>query len=390
MCNIMLIDMNSFFASVHQALDPALRGKPVVVCGDPDKRHGIVLAASYEAKKYGVKTTMPKWEAEKLVPDGIYLRPDHKRYLEFSKRIMNIIRDFSPLVEQFSIDEAFVDMAGSHCDIVETAKMIKKRIWEEVGVLCSVGIGPNKVVAKMAAELEKPDGLTLITKSEVPARLWPLPVKKLFGVGGSTQKKLNSLGIYTIGDLAGFPPDILERKLGAPGRALHVSANGESCSSVNPNSHDDLKSIGNQFTLSRDYKGPEIKKAIMEIAEKVGHRVRQGRYMCKTVTLILRETDFTNRTWSHTLSEYTDISEEICSTAVRLFKSNWPQDKKVRLIGVSVSNLVPKRYEQVDLFNEKEKLRKLDNACDQIKKRFGYNSIVRGVSLNKQWDDPVK
>ncbi len=390
MCRIMLIDMNSFFASVHQALDPDLRGKPVIVCGDPDRRHGIVLAASYEAKKYGVKTTMPKWEAERLVPSAIFLRPDHEKYRVFSGMIMDIIREFSPLVEQFSIDEAFVDMTGciSHGDVMETARLIKKRIREEVGVLCSIGIGPNKIVAKMAAELEKPDGLKLITKSDVPARLWPLPVRKLFGVGRTTEKKLRSLGIYTIGDLAGFPPEVLERRLGAAGRVLHMSANGESGSPVNPGSHDETKSIGNQVTLSRDCMGDEIKTVIVEIAEKIGYRVRRSGYMCRTVTLIIRETDFTNHTWSYTLTEYTDITEEIRDTALRLFKTKWPQDKKVRLIGVSVSHLVKKRFEQVDLFNEKEKLRQLDSACDEIKKRFGYKSIVRGISLAKQEDNP--
>ena len=384
MCNIMLVDMNAFYASVHQALDSSLRGKPVIVCGDPEKRHGIVLAASYEAKKCGVKTTMPKWEAQRLVPTGIFVKPDHKKYSEFSARIMHIMADFSPLVEQYSIDEAFIDMSGCtriNGNILETAKQIKRRIREEVGVLCSIGIGPNKLVAKMASEMEKPDGLTIITPKEVPGKLWSLPVKELFGVGSKTEVKLHDLGIFTIGDLARFPRGILERRLGAAGRALHMSANGESDSRVNPQSHEDTKSIGNQVTLNRDYIGSEIKDAIMEIAEKVAHRVRQKGYVGKTITLLIRDTDFNNHSWSVTLKEYSDISQEISDSVIRLYTKNWPGDKKVRLIGVSVSNLEKKRYEQINLFDDREKLRRLNSVCDDIKNRYGYRSIVRGAYL---------
>ena len=190
--------------------------------------------------------------------------------------------------------------------------------------MCSVGIGPNKLVAKMAAELQKPDGLTVITIEEVPGKLWPLPVGELFGVGRKTEKKLRGLGIHTIGELAKYPPEILKQKFGVIGHVLHLSANGINCSPVNPHSLDRVKSVGNQLTLSHDYAGDEIKVAILDLSEKVAHRVRQGGYAGKTVTLSL------------------------------------------------------------DLFNQKERFRRLNQACDDIRQRFGYNSILRCTSITKE------
>ncbi|PKM82744.1 MAG: DNA polymerase IV [Firmicutes bacterium HGW-Firmicutes-14] len=383
MGNILLADMNSFYASVHQAEDHSLRGRPVIVCGDPEKRHGIVLAASYEAKKFGVRTTMPRWEAERLVPNAVFLKPDHRKYLEFSSRIMNILRDFSPLVEPYSIDEAYIDISG--CRLfgsgIETAKQIKKRIREEIGVQCSVGIGPNKLLAKMAAEMEKPDGLTVLALEDVPDKLWPLPVNQLFGVGAKTEKKLRFLGIRTIGDLAGYPEKVLQERFGKMGHHLHLSANGIGSSLVSSGSHHEVKSIGKQLTLSRDCQSEEIIPILIDLAEKVGYRVRQGGYMYRTITLILRDTGFINHTWSVSLADHTDITETIFSTSIRLLTENWPKSKKVRLAGISVSNLVKKSTEQLEMFAEKEKLRKLNVACDDIKNKYGHKIIFRGASL---------
>ena len=386
-CNILLCDMNAFFASVHQALDPSLQGKPVVVCGDPEKRRGIVLAASYEAKKYGVKTGMANWEVKQLLPNGIFVKPDYPSYIDFSVRNLNIMKDFSPLVESFSIDEAFVDVSGCEGlfgDSVQIAKQIKRRIREEVGVLCSIGIGPNKIVAKIAAELEKPDGLTVITKEDIPDKMWPLPVKDLFGVGPRTEKKLRLFGVKTIGDLAKFPVDILEKRFGLIGRVLYLSANGIDYSPVDPHSLDIAKSVGNQLTLTCDYRGhDEIKVAILDLAETVGYRVRKGGYVGKTVSLTLRDTDLFFYSWSGSLHEYTDLAEDIYGLGCRLLETHWPKWKSVRLVGVSLSKLIKKGYEQIDLLGEKEKLRRLSRACDKIRERFGYNKILRGSSITE-------
>lgn len=378
--------MNAFFASVHQALDPGLRGKPVVVCGDQEKRRGIVLAASYEAKKFGIKTGMGAWEAHQLLPQGIFIKPEHRLYSAFSKRILQIMRDFSPLVEPFSIDEAFLDVTG--CEklfgtSVEIAKQLKARIWNEVGVMCSVGIGPNKLVAKMAAELEKPNGLTIVTSEDVPHRLWPLPIGSLFGVGKKTEQKLILLGLRTIGDLAAAPVELLEKRFGSVGRGLHLSANGINYSPVNPHSHDSLKSIGNQLTLKRDYQGEEIKTAVLDLTESVGRRARRGGYIGRTVSLTLRDTEMGFHSWSMSLAEATDITEDIYRMAVQLLEHNWDLHTKVRLVGVTLSNLEYKDYEQTDLLGEKVKLRKLNQVCDSLKDRFGTGAIRRAASTTE-------
>jgi DNA polymerase-4 len=386
MCRMLLVDMNSFYASVHQALDPSLGGQKVVVCGDPEKRHGIVLAASYPAKKMGVKTGMPNWEAKSLCPDGIFMRPQYKHYISFSNRIIAIMRDFSPLVEPFSIDEAFIDLSGTEKlfgDSISVAKEIKRRIKDEVGILCSVGIGPNKLIAKMAANFKKPDGLTLITPEDVQTMLWPLPVRKLFGVGPRMEKKLTLLGIHTIGCLAIHPEDILKKKFGVVGQLLHLSANGIDYSPVDPYSLDTVKSVGNQITLSRDYTGEDVRFAILDIAEKVCQRLRLGGYVGKTVSLNLRDPQLHNYHWSASIRERTDITEEIYQLAIKLFESHWPKNRKVRLVGVTVSNLERKQYEQLDIFSDKEKYRKLNRAVDDIRQRFGNLSIQRGSSITE-------
>lgn len=384
---ILLIDMNAFFASVHQALDPGLRGKPVVVCGDREQRRGIVLAASYEAKKYGVKTGMTAWEARTLLPHGIYVRPDYGQYLAFSRRILQIIREYSPLVEPFSIDEAFVDLKGCEGlfgDVLTVAREMKRRIREEVGVTCSVGIGPNKLVAKMAAELEKPDGLTLLRGEDVPRRLWPLPVRELFGVGSRTERKLQAMGIKTIGDLANFPVEVLERRFGIIGRVLHMSANGIDYSPVSPGSLERAKSIGNQMTLPRDYASyRELRAAILELAEMVGRRVRQGGYEGKTVSLTLRDSELHFYSWSASLWEYSDLTEDIYRQACTLLERYWPEGKRVRLVGVGLSKLRPKTALQLDVFGEKLKLERLNQTCDLIRERFGRYSIMRGGTLTE-------
>jgi DNA polymerase-4 len=383
---ILLVDMNSFYASVHQALDPSLQGKKVIVCGDPEKRHGIVLAASYPAKKMGVKTGMPNWEAKILCPDGIFIRPQYQHYFNFSNQIVNIMRDFSPLVEPFSIDEAFIDLSGTEHlfgDSVAVAKEIKRRIKDEVGVLCSVGIGPNKLVAKMAADLQKPDGLTVINPEDVPKRLWPLPVKELFGVGSRTQKKLNMMAVNTIGDLAKFPVDVLKKKFGVVGQILHMSANGIDYSPVDPHSLDTVKSIGNQLTLSRDYAGADIRVAVLDICEKVSYRLRQGGYVGKTVSLTLRDTELHGYHWSISFRERTDITEEIYRMAIKLLETHWLPNKRVRLVGIGISNVERKQYEQLDIFTYKEKYRKLNHAVDDIRQRFGNLSIQRGISMTE-------
>jgi len=384
-CPILLADMNSFFASVHQAIDPSLRGRPVIVAGDPAKRHGIVLAASYEAKAYGVQTGMVLNEARNLCRDGVFLKPQYSQYVDFSTRIIRIMKDFTPLVEPFSIDEAFMDVSG--CEqlfgtSLDIAGQLKKRIKEEVGVLCSVGVGPNKLLAKMAASMQKPDGLTVLDFSDVKEKMWPLQVRELFGVGRRLEKKMHELNIHTIGDLACYPLPVLRKKFGLMGHVLHLSANGIDYSPVNPQSFEKVKSIGHQITLSRDYKGyHEIEGVVLELCDIVCRRVRLGGYVGRTVNLSLKDTEFIWITRSSTMASYTANAADVYRTASELLYRHWPEWKPVRMVGVSLSGLIKNVAEQLDLFGEVERSHRLNNVCDRIRDRFGEKSILRAISL---------
>lgn len=384
---ILLADMNAFFASVHQALDPTLKGRPVIVGGDPAKRHGVVLTASYEAKAKGVKTGMTVYEAQRLCPEGIFLQPQHHLYIHFSTHILQIMRDFTPLVEPFSIDEAFLDVTGCQRlfgSPVEIARKLKKRIYEEVGVRCSIGIGPNKLLAKMAAGLEKPDGLTVLDYGDIPGRLWPLPVRELFGVGPRYEHHLKLFNIHTIGDLARFPVEILKKRFGVNGELLWQCANGIDSSPVDPDSLAVVKSIGQQITLPRDYRTHgEIQVVLLELADLVAERVRAGGYAGRTVVLSLKDAGFNWLSRMKTLPERTDLARDIYRAAAELLKRYWPDGWPVRMVGVTLAALLPERLEQLTLFGEKEKVRSSEKACDYIRSRFGENAIFRAVSLTR-------
>lgn len=384
-CPILLADMNSFFASVHQALEPALRGRPVIVAGDPAKRHGIVLAASYEAKACGIQTGIAVGEARNLCRKGVFIKPQYSHYVNFSTRIVRIMKDFTPMVEPFSIDEAFMDVSG--CGHLfgpspEIARKLKDRIKEEVGVLCSVGVGPNKLLAKMAAGMQKPDGLTVLALTDVPVKMWPLPVRELFGVGRRLEKRLRDLNIHTIGELASYPLPVLQKRFGLMGHVLHLSANGIDYSPVDPHSLEKVKSVGHQITLPRDYRGyHEIEGVILELCDIVCRRVRLSGYVGRTVNLSLKDTDFLWISRSRTVAYYTATATDVHRAAVELLHRHWPDWKPVRMVGVSLAGLVKNTAEQLDLFGEVERARRLNAACDRLRDRFGEQSILRAISL---------
>lgn len=383
---ILLADMDSFYASVHQALDPTLRGRPVIVAGDPAKRHGVVLAASYEAKRYGVRTGITVGEARRSCPQGVFIRPQHHLYTHFSSRILNIMRSFTPLVEPFSIDEAFLDVTG--CDKLlgspaDIAQQLKGRIRSEVGVGCSIGIGPNKLLAKMAAGMQKPDGFTVIEADDVPRRLWPLPVRELFGIGPRYERHLARLGIRTIGDLAEFPRDSLRRRFGAVGEMLWWCANGVDHSPVDPHSLDRVKSIGQQVTLPRDYRGEEIRVVLLELADLVGQRARAGKYLGKTIVLSLKDTSFQWLSRMHTRRHHTNLTNDIYRGACGLLAKHWDPDRPVRMVGVALTNLIASSGgQQLTLFGETERLSRAEAAADAIRRRFGERALLRAVSLS--------
>ncbi|MBF7084223.1 DNA polymerase IV [Desulfallas sp. Bu1-1] len=385
---ILLADMNSFFASCHQAVQPELKDKEVIVAGDPAKRTGIVLAASYPAKARGVKTGMPVWQAKQLCPDGYYFKPDHRLYIDFSSRILRIMRDFTDLVEPFSIDEAFADLTGvMHLwnNPGEAAGRLKERIRSEVGVLCSVGIGPNKLIAKMVSGVRKPDGLTIVESIDSFKKIfWPMPVRELFGIGPGYEKHLRYYNVHTIGDLANFPVEVLKKRWGKNGQMLWMCANGIDCSPVVPASLDVSKSIGQQRTLARDIKGfQQIKVVMLELSEIVARRVRQGGYVGRTVVLTLRDTDLRFFSRSRSMAEFTDLPDEIYRTACDILYDCWDWSRAVRLVGITLGNLIKRDYFQYDMFGERARMARLARACDKVKDRFGEKAVVRGVALTE-------
>ncbi len=386
MLSILHVDMNAFYASCHQAKAPNLKGKPIMVAGDPKKRSGIILTASYEARRYGVKTAMPNWQAQKLCPQAIFIKPDYDLYVRTSQKVMDIIRRFSPQVEVFSIDEAWLDVTGCERlfgDSVAIAHKIQNAIAEELDLLCSIGVSCNKLLAKMASDMKKPNAITVLPAEDVPKVLWPLPVDKLFGVGRRMTEHLGNMNIKTIGDLAQVPEDLLERAFGLNGRYLHIWANGIDESPVDPYAMDDAKSMGHSITLPKDVTSfDEAETVLLSLSEQVGRRIRRENYMGRTITVTLRDASFSTITRSVTIS-YTNSTEDIYNSAKRLLHSNWDGKTPLRLLGVSLSQLV-KEFEQISLFNNDEKKRKLNKVMDEIKDRFGDGAIFRAKLLKDE------
>jgi len=379
MLTILHVDMNAFYASCHQAVDPSLKGRPVVVAGDPKKRNGIVLTASYEARRFGVKTAMPLWEAKRLCPNAVFLKPDYRLYVEFSHRAMEILRGFTPLVEVFSIDEAWLDVEGCEGlfgDALSIAEKIQKSIMEELSLPCSVGISCNKLLAKMASDMKKPLGITVITPDDVQEVLWPLPVEELYGVGSRMAEHLKSMNINTIGDLARIPPQFLQAAFGVVGLRLHRWANGIDDSPVDPHAGDEAKSMGHSVTLPQDVTGWEEAEAVLlSLSEQVGRRVRCGGYVGRVVTVTFRDSSFATVTRSATVP-YTSSTEDIYRAAKKLLRSHWDGKTPLRLLGVSLSGLI-KEFDQISIFEADEKKKRLDRVIDEIREKFGDGAIFR-------------
>ncbi|OEH84535.1 hypothetical protein BHU72_08480 [Desulfuribacillus stibiiarsenatis] len=387
---VLLADMNSFFASVEQADQPELLGKPVIVCGDPAKRHGITLAASREAKKYGIKTAMPCWEALSLCPEAIVVRPRMARYVETSLVIVEIAKEFSPLVEPFSIDELFIDTQGTEKlfgSSVDVASLFRKTVYERIGVPCSVGIAPNKLLAKICCDVEAKKSLSGISKwsyEDIPVKLWPRPVKDLFGVGKRMEKNFKNMGITTIGTLAQYPVPILKKKFGILGEVYHLSANGIDNSQVTPHSHDDVKGIGHSITLPRDYyRWEEIQVVLREITEEVCCRARRKGKIGKTISLYVRGIDLISSVQrSKLLASYSNLSTDICPLVEWLFQQHWGS-QPVRAITISLSNLMDDEALQLEVFADRVAERSLAYTIDNIRYRYGKTAIFKASSLSE-------
>lgn len=416
---IALIDGNCFFASCYQATDPGLRGKPVVVAGDPERRQGVVLAVSYEARRLArgpVHAGMPLAQALRLLPRQVILRPpDQRLFGRISDRLYALLGRFSPLNERASIDEVYADWTGcTHLfggDPVSMARQVKAAIAAEVGVPVSVGIGWSKVVAKVAAELQKPDGLTWLTPADWVARVYPLPVGALFGVGPRTVPKLRRWSIETVGDLAAADPVLLRRAFGVYGEQMRLAARGEDSDPVRPTELDPAKSISHATTLARNVRErDEQRRILLDLTDMVGGRLRQAGLAGRTVTLTIRDPAFQTITRSHSLARATDLTEEIYAAACQLLDRHWPPGKPVRLLGVGIANLRPvaalAHCRQLSLFDapappdsgtpappppvDVARKRRLDQAVDAIRARFGESAALRLTQLGSDLHQPLR
>lgn len=383
-------DCNCFYASVECALNPALKGKPVAVSGNPEKRHGIILAKSEEAKKFGVKTGEAIWQARKKCPQLITLPPNFSKYVEYSKSVKEIYYKYTDMVESFGLDEAWLDVTGStrlFGNGYKIAQKIRSRIKKELDITVSIGVSYNKIFAKLGSDYKKPDAVTLINKSNYKHMVWSLPAEDLLYVGSATKKKLNSLGIFTIGQIANTPVDILKKNLGKWGQMLHSFANGNDTSTVALYGETSpVKSIGNSTTSPRDLKDITDVKIIMGVlADSVARRMREQGLSCMLVSITVRDNSLCSFTRQKKLLSYTDITSEILNTALALFKESYSWKKPIRSLGLSVSELTCKDSgTQLSLFEDnKKRLRQesLDKTTDALKNRFGNFIINPAVML---------
>ncbi len=383
---ILHVDMDAFFASVEKVLDPALTGRPVIVCG-PAEARGVVSAASYEARRCGVRSAMPTARAKRLCPEGVFLPARHAVYHQFSERVLAVLRRFTPLVEPSSIDEAYLDVSGCEGlfgDPLTLGRILKAAVRDETGLTCSVGVAPNRLLAKMASGLEKPDGLTLLRLEDVPRVLWPKPVDDLHGIGGRTAARLRAIGLVTIGDLARYPVGLLVREFGVGGRRLHEAANGQDDTPVLPAGQEaESRSVSHETTFARDTDDPDrLERTLLDLADRVARRLRSQSHRGRTVTVKIRRSDFTTATRSTTLSHPTDLAEDIYAAARRAFRVFWRPSVKVRLLGVAVSNLERDEETPGTLFDPAAKLRRVSRAVDRIRDRYGERSVTRARLLD--------
>lgn len=377
------LDMDAFFSSVEQLSNPALAGKPVIVCGDPNSR-SVVSTASYEARKFGLRSGMPVGQARKLCPHGIFVTGNPQKYVFTSIKILQALKEFTPRVEPFSVDEAFLEFTDLDLDrAMDLAGQIKARIRREFGLTCSIGIGLNKYVAKMASGFEKPDGITLIKPDQFLERFGEKPVKDLWGVGEKTSEKLKAFGITKVKELALFPENTLTRAFGIYGTYLKMAANGIDQSPVVPYYQGiDAKSVGHEHTLESDTSDRRVLlSTVLRLSEQVGRRMRRDGYQCSTVTVKIRYEDFKTITRQKRLDTHFERDDIIYAVARNLFETNYTGGM-VRLIGVSVSGLVRAEENRSDeMFDEDRRHSIFVRVVDSIRDKFGDDSIKRGGAM---------
>ena len=381
---ILHVDMNAFFASVEQQSNPELRGKPIAVIG---RGRTVVTTASYEARAFGVKTGMNTWQAKQACPHVIFVIGDNRKYTHTSSEIMQMMRDYTPLVEVFSIDEAWMDVTHSLAlfgSAERIAYLLKARIRQCFGITCSIGIAPNKLLAKLASEMKKPDGLTIIRPEDVPCVLERLPVGELCGIGRKVEQHLFLMGIHTCGELGRYPVERLTRKFGVVGERLCQMGKGMDDSPVIPaEDEQEVKSVGHSMTLDRDISlYNDICRYLLQLSEMVGRRARRYGVAGKTVHLTIRYADFTTIGRQQTRKEHTNQSEDIFREAVSILGS-LEITQPVRLLGVRITNLSYQR-EQLPLFEDERRKVLATSAMDEVNDRFGNFTVTYGSVLDNE------
>jgi len=369
---ILHIDMDAFFISVEQRDNPSLRGKPAAVCGSLSR--SVVTSATYEARPYGIRAGMSTQEARRLCPQLILVEGDHSKYTEASARIFSILKEYTPLVEVASIDEAYLDVTQSQLlfqSPYHIAKSIKDQIQKKEQLTCSIGVAPNKLLAKLGSGLKKPDGLVIIKKEDVEEILEDLPVSKLYGIGPKLTEALNSIDIFTCGQLGKFPISILSKRFGVIGERIHEIGMGLDDSPVIPfDEEEDAKSISHSVTLEEDTSNPDIlRKVMLQLSERVSRRMRREGFYGKRIALTVRYSDFFTFSKQKTLSKWMNSGNEIFHHAFEIFRSI-SHPKPIRLLGVGVSELKKEGY-QLDLFEKRDKKVNLLKAMDRVNERFG-------------------
>jgi DNA polymerase-4 len=379
---ILHVDLDAFFAAVEQRDNPALRGKPVIVGGGGPNDRGVVSAASYEARPFGVRSAMPLRTAAALCPDAVFVPVNGRKYAAASRQVMAIFRRFTPRIEQISIDEAFLDLTGTDALFgsgEEVARKIKQAVRDEVRLTVSVGVASNRLVAKIASELGKPDGLVVVPAGQERDFLAPLPIERLWGVGASTRRALADYGVRTIGDLAVLPVDTLARRFGNHGPELAARARGVGDTVVGRD--EGAKSVSQEHTFDVDTADWEVlERTLLGLSEGVGGRLRSSGIRCSTVAVKIRDTDFVTITRQRTLPEPTDLTDVIWRTAVALTRRE-VRGMTVRLLGVAATGLTDRR--QLALFDdEDDRQRRAIDAADAVRKRFGPRAIRRARLLD--------
>lgn len=384
--------MNSFYASVEVAFNPSLKGKPLAIGGKQEERKGIIVTCSYEARAVGVKAPMPVWQAKRICPELIIIEPNFERYRNASLAMFDLLREYTDLVEPVSIDEGYVDLTKyKGKDLVNIAETIQARLLEELSLPSSIGIAPNKFLAKMASNMKKPLGITILRKRELHEKLWPLPIGDMHGVGKKTADKLHKVGIKTIQDLAEANTIQLKQLLGINGERLKKRANGIDDRPVDPDSIYDFKSVGNQATLPKNTTNEnEIDKVLRKLSSSVSSRLKRKGVMGTKIFVTIRYDNLRTITRSKKLNNPIIELDDLYKQAKQLFYKHW-DGESIRLLGITAQDLVEKEdaMKQLDLFSFEQDAKEepLLNAIEKLNERYGNGTIKRGMKVNRLADN---